>query len=554
MRFSLPKLSVSSFVILCALGISVFLHTYKINALPLNEDEAAQGYNTYSVLQTGYDEYGRIPLRYLSFGESKLPLTGMLSAPFITFLGLTDLSVRIPVILLGIVFPLLFYGASYALTKSKKVASVACVLASTNTWLYTMSRHQHEAVVLTAITLLIISVVYQYLGGSPNKERSDKRTQTFIKILIKIALLLFMGLYTYHSGKIIMPFLGIVSMVFVWRYHKKQFPIAVAIIFSAFLIFSITELAQPNNRVGSLSYFTAPVFTHEIEEGRRLGGSPLYYNKIVYGAHRALERTLGYISPHFLLIASDPNPRYGSPSVHLLTIFEYIFFIVGLILMWLKRHPARFFLTTLLMVTIFPAAAALPIDSATRSLVMTVPLTIIASIGITYVWGLRRPKRQYVNQLVIALLAIGVIVHLIGFAASANTYFTEYLESETTQRAWQSGMKEVADYVWKNYDKFDKFYVTREFGQPYIFLLFYKPYPPKMYQAISKPGKYNEYGFWEQDGFDKFVFQKPIVYTNEERTAYIMTPAEVRLSKLKSNDLKPIVHEGKVKFYVKENL
>jgi len=538
MKFSLSKKSLSSLAILLALSVSVFLHTYKIDKLSLNEDEAAQGYNTYSVLQTGYDEYGRIPLRYLSFGENKLPLTGMLSSPFIMLFGLNELTVRLPVLLLGILFPLFYYGATLSLTQSRKIAVVSCLLASTNTWLYTMSRHQHEAVVLTVITLLIISLIY--------------RNHT--KGVSRIALLLFMGLYSYHSGKIIMPFLALVSLVYVWKYHKQKFNKVFIFIIAAFLVFGATEIVQPNNRIGNLSYFTSPVFSHEIEEGRRLGGSPLYYNKVVYGAHRALTRTIGYLSPHFLLTNSDPNPRYGSPQVHLLTIFEYGMFIIGLIFIWIKKHPARLFLTSLLLITIIPAVAAFPTDSLTRSFVMTVPLLIIASIGAIYTWEIAKLQRPVIKNILLILLAVGVVIHLLGFYTSAKAYFSEYLKSSQTQQAWQSGTKEMAEYVWENYSKFDTFYITREYGQPYIFLLFYKPYPPKEYQKVTKPGKYNEYGFWEQEGFDKFVFRKPNTYAPAKRSVYIMTPEEVKLNKLDPNNLKKILHGSQVRFYVKENL
>jgi 4-amino-4-deoxy-L-arabinose transferase-like glycosyltransferase len=554
MKFSLSKKSLSSLAILLALSVSVFLHTYKIDKLSLNEDEAAQGYNTYSVLQTGYDEYGRIPLRYLSFGENKLPLTGMLSAPFIALFGLNELTVRLPVLLLGILFPLFFYGATLSLTQSKRVAVVSCLLASTNTWLYTVSRHQHESVVLAIITLIIISLIYRYLSKRVNETTLNDKTQIVMKTITKISVLIFMGLYTYHSGKIIMPFLALVSLVFVWKYHKQKFNQVFIFIIVAFLIFGATEILQPNNRLDNLSYFTSLVFSHEIEEGRRLGGSTLYYNKVVYGAHRALTRTVGYLSPHFLLINSDPNPRYGSPQVRLLTIFAYVTFAIGLIFIWIKKHPARLFLTSLLLITILPAVAAFPTDSLTRSFVLTVPLLIVASIGATYIWEIVKSQKSVVKNISLIFLAVGVIIHLFEFYTSARAYFSEYLESSQTQQAWQSGTKELAEYVWENYSKFDTFYITREFGQPYIFLLFYKPYPPKDYQKVAKPGQYNEYGFWEQERFDKFVFRKPNIYAKTKRSAYIMTPEEVKLNNMDQNKLKEILHGGQVRFYVQENL
>ncbi len=554
MKSSLLKLPLTLLAILLSLGMSIVLHSYKIDRLCLNEDEAAQGYNTYAVMQTGYDEYGRVPLRYLSFGENKLPLTGILSAPLITFFGLNDLTVRLPVLLIGTIFPLLFYGAAYALSRSKRVAIVACLLASTNIWLYTMSRHQHEAVVLAAIVLLIIALLYRYIGDAKTTERRNQVVFGIPKTVVHLTILLFMGLYTYHSGKVIMPFLAFVSLLLIWKHKRTRFITATILILIAFLLFTITEIIHPTNRVSSLSYFTAPVFTHEIQEGRRLGGSPLYFNKVVYGTHRAIQRTLGYLSPQFLLFSSDPNPRYGSPQVHLLTMFEYALFIVGMILMWWKRHPSRLLLTSLLLITIVPAAAALPTDSLTRSFIMTVPLILIASLGANYLWDFGQSRDPVMRSGAVILLLVGTCVHIFGFYTSSRAYFHQYLESPQTQKAWQCGTKELAEYVWKNYTRFDSFFITRTYGQPYIFLLFYKPYPAREYQRIAKPGQYNEYGFWEQDGFDKFIFRKPLIPNKKSKSAFIMTPEEAAMNTLDSRTLKPILHDGQVRFYIKENL
>lgn len=542
MRYNLRKLPLTTSILCLAVGISIFLHTYRINDLCLNEDEAAQGYNTYSVIQTGYDEYGRVPLRFLSFGENKLPLTGMLSAPFIALGGLNALTVRLPIILIGIFMPLLFYGATFTLTKSKTTAIIACLFASTNVWINTTSQHQHEAIILAAIILLYITTMY--------------RTYTSWKKgnLVRLAVLFFMGLYTYHSGKILMPFLGFSTLLLIWRHNRKKIMGVIFALGIATMIFGITEFAQPNNRVGNLSYFTAPVFTYEIEEGRRAGGSPLYYNKIIYGASKAIQRTMGYLSPRFLLQKSDPNPRYGSPDVHLLTIVEYILFAFGVLMLWLKKHHHRIFLTSLLFVTIIPAAAALPIDSNTRSFVLTVPLILIASIGASYVIDYYTKSNSKNTKLLLSFLGCAaVVIHFSFLFQSWRAYFTQYLQEEKTMRSWQCGAKEMADYVWQNYDKFDHFVITRAYGQPYIFLLFNKPYPPAEYQKIAKTGVYNEYGFWEQDGFDKFRFLKPNTFSNLPRTAYFFTPDEVKIQRLDITQLRPLKYNGVVMYYVKEN-
>ena len=71
--------------------VSFFLNTFKQNTSPpcFNSDEAAVGYNAYSILKTGEDEYGNfMPLRLKSFGDFKMPVYSYLSVPFIAIFGL----------------------------------------------------------------------------------------------------------------------------------------------------------------------------------------------------------------------------------------------------------------------------------------------------------------------------------------------------------------------------------------------------------------------------------------------------------------------------------
>ena len=73
--------------------ISLFLNIFKQNTSPgcFNSDEASFGYNAYSILKTGGDEYGNfMPLRLKSFGDFKMPVYSYLSVPFIAIFGLNE--------------------------------------------------------------------------------------------------------------------------------------------------------------------------------------------------------------------------------------------------------------------------------------------------------------------------------------------------------------------------------------------------------------------------------------------------------------------------------
>ncbi|MEI7652889.1 MAG: hypothetical protein WCJ70_01235 [bacterium] len=499
------KKSIIISILIASCVVSLFLHLYQRDALGLNEDEASHGYNTYSVLQTGRDEYGKLPLRYLAFGENKLPLAGMLGSPFIGMFGLHTWTVRMPTLIIGSLFPLLIFAAMYSLSRNLFTSSTAAFFGATNIWLQVLSRHLHEAVIFTGFVLLYITVLFW-------KRQLPK------KHMIILSILSLLSLFSYHSAKVVMPVLALFSIVLYYRQlkgdvtHRLKGAVIFFVILSvAFVLFFATEYIVPNNRVANLSYVTNPVFVYEIEEGRKLGGSKLFYNRPIYGAYQIAKRTLNYISPDFLLFQSDENPRFGASYLPLLTWLEYILFLIGLVAVGIRIISKRIsmeyaFIGILLIISILPASLSLLEGSATRSYLLCIPIVMLGSIGAGYVADIcvRFFKSPLIAYLIIATL---FAVQIMLVSDHWSTYFYRYLKDPQTCSTWQCGMQDVAEFAWQNYDAFEKITISSPMGQPYIFMLVYGgPYPPQKYQKIAKQLPYNSYGFWEQGSFDKFSF------------------------------------------------
>ena len=101
MKF-LKKPIILFFVVLL---IASILRLYDLGKVPksLNWDEVALGYNAYSILKTGADEYGKfMPVVLQSYDDYKPALYTYLAIPTVGFLGLTELAVRLPSVLAGI--------------------------------------------------------------------------------------------------------------------------------------------------------------------------------------------------------------------------------------------------------------------------------------------------------------------------------------------------------------------------------------------------------------------------------------------------------------------
>src|SRR3990167_1289916 len=92
--------------------LAAILRLYALDKFPagLNADEAAIGFNAYSLLETGRDEHGASwPLVFRSFDDYKPPLYFYLVLPFVKILGLNIWAVRLPSALLGIASVYLLY-------------------------------------------------------------------------------------------------------------------------------------------------------------------------------------------------------------------------------------------------------------------------------------------------------------------------------------------------------------------------------------------------------------------------------------------------------------
>ena len=107
---------------------------------PVNWDEAALGYNAYSLWKTGADEYGtKWPLSLRSFDDYKPPLYAYLTAPIVGIFGLNEINTR----LLSAVAGIISIGLLYLITAKllgKRTGLFAAGLMAIEPWAIFYSR------------------------------------------------------------------------------------------------------------------------------------------------------------------------------------------------------------------------------------------------------------------------------------------------------------------------------------------------------------------------------------------------------------------------------
>src|SRR3990167_3090742 len=97
-------LKYSKFLLVGIILLAAVLRFFQISSFPpaLNWDEVSHGYNAYSILKTGKDEWGvSFPTIFRAYGDYKLPVYIYLVVVSEAVFGLTELAVRLPSVLAG---------------------------------------------------------------------------------------------------------------------------------------------------------------------------------------------------------------------------------------------------------------------------------------------------------------------------------------------------------------------------------------------------------------------------------------------------------------------
>jgi len=210
--------------------LAAVLRLWKLNSYPaLNADEAAIGYNAYSLIQTGLDEHGHPwPIHFQSFNDYKPGAYFYLVLPFVKVMGLSEWAVRLPNAIFGIltvfvlylfVIELFGYGLrvsslkanSSLITRHKQIGLLASFLLAISPWHIHFSRGGWE---VNTSTFFILTGVFLFLKFVNNKNWRYLSFGIFSFVI---------SMYTYHAARIIVPLMGLgVSVIYRTEMFTKK--------------------------------------------------------------------------------------------------------------------------------------------------------------------------------------------------------------------------------------------------------------------------------------------------------------------------------------------
>ena len=449
--------------------LAFVLRFYHLGSIPssLDWDEASLGYNAYSILKTGRDEYGfKLPLSIRSFNDYKPPLYTYLTILPVALLGLSEYSVRITSALAGFVAVIFTYYLIINLFKKSKLALLTMFALSISPWHIQFSRVAFEANL--ALTLIIIAVCF-FVSGIVRS-----------KFLLLSSLFFGLSLYAYHSPRLLVPFFVISLIIIYFSGLKSKFIYVLAFFFilAAFYLPVIKEFRQstaarfysvsainPDEKLGS----SIQAVEYDLKRGDPL--AKFFHNRRIVFAREILAGYLDHFNFDFLALIGDPPGRHHAADQGMLYLAELPLVVLGFLIL-LKNIKTFPYQTVLLWFIIAPLASSLTSGTphAVRAIFYLPTYQFFTSLGI--IWIFKKNK---------FLLIVFFLLLIANFFYYLNQYYihtpVEYA------REWQYGYKQAVEISNQYSDRVNKIIVTYHYDQPYIFWLFYNKTDPLWYQS-----------------------------------------------------------------------
>jgi len=502
MRKNIFFLIFGSIVLLGFLLRVVYLDRYPA---AVSWDEVSHGYNAYSILTTGADEWGnKFPIfNFRAYGDYPLPLNLYITSPSVAAFGLNEFSIRLPHAILGVLTVIATYFLGMGISKRKSLSLLAAFLVAIEPWTFFTSR----IVLQQNLSVFLLTAA---MAAFFNRQKN--------KYLLPISFLfLFLTLFSYHSTRIFSPLI-LAAGVVVYRGeflrvlkkggYKSFF--AVLTVVSFFVLSGLIVLAPSARARAQWLFIINQGAINKIEEQRQNSKLPptlsrLIYNRPVYFVSRFSQNYFGYLSPRFLFLSGGTQYQYSLPSKGLSYLINLPFFYLGVLIL-LKRafkgSKDHLFLLAWLLLSPVPGSITSEVYAVTRASVMIPLPQILSAIGAFLVFDYL--NKRFRNKFKVLLTAL----YFVAIYLFAENYLMDYFTDYTTKysSSWQYGYKQVVEYAKDNYAKYDKIIVSKKYGEPHEFFLFFWPWDPAKYKSDPNLIRFAQSDWFWVDRFDKFYF------------------------------------------------
>ena len=521
--------------------VASFLRFFSLSINPpsLTWDEASWGYNAYSLGVDGRDEFGRfLPLTYLeSFGDFKPPVYAYLSVLPVKIFGLNEFSTRFPSAFFGILtVTLTFFLVQKIFPRSNPLLPILSAgLLAISPWHILLSRAAFEA---NVATFFIVLGILLFLTALHPRGVGSFPPRGWDKWILPLSIISFvLSMYTFNTARIVAPLLLLgltfANRKYLFAHARSQLLTSFfvgALIFLPLFLFLLTP--QSKLRFHEVNIFSDPAVVEranqQIENDGNAFWSKIIHNRRLGYAIEYVKHYFDNLSPDFLFIRGDGNPKFSIRDVGQMYIWEIPFFIAGILFLFRKREGNWWIIPYWLIVGIIPAGVARETPHALRIETTLPTFQILTAYGLFCLWQTVSSIQYRVFSIKFSgLFAAGfLLLAIFNFSYFAHNYFRHYPKEFSSE--WQYGYKEAIEFTSANESKFDNIILTEELGRPYIYVLFHKQYDPKKFREEAKIDR-EVLGFVHVRSFGKYKFVKSVLsnVNKAQNNLYIDTRANI---------------------------
>lgn len=465
--------------------LAAILRFWQLGQVPISPDwdEVALGYNAYSILHTGRDEYGKfLPIVLESFGDYKPALYAYLSIPPVAVFGLNVFAVRLPSAVLGVLTVIAVFFLVKELFKKNSIALITSFLLAISPWHIQFSRVAFET---------NVGLAFNVFGALFFVKGLKKPWLLFLSVLFFA-----LNLYVYQSEKVFAPLLVLLLIILFWKklwaLPKKYLVfscilgtlVALPIVFYTFLSSNGLSRAQGVSILSPSSGIPQQISERYLfnKSTHDAVGLVLDNGRFMY-AKAIIANYLSHFDINWLFITGD-NPRHHAPDMGLLYLWELPFLGIGIYQLIFGKFEKR---TKLLvfgwfLIAPLPAAVTIGVPHAVRTLNFLPTFQIVTALGVLQTIVFFRKKSLY-------HIPYGWIV-LVGITFFALFNVSYYLDQYFVQQNyfnaqyWQYGYDQIVPASAQLAKSYPRVVVSDKvpMDQSYMFFLFYLKYDPALYQ------------------------------------------------------------------------
>lgn len=469
-------------------SLAIFLRFYLLGQVPVSLywDETAILVDARSIAATGQDIHGNAWLQAIfpSYGDYKLPVYIWLASLSVKLLGASELTVRLPSAVAGLLTMIVGGLIAWELFSPAK--------KSAKQWLF----------VITALVIAIApwSVMFSRTGFEGHVGQLLLALSIWGALKMKshwfwgvvAALVGGLATYTYFSIRFVWPVVFVlVSLLFTskkgWRRFVTGLILPLLIYAMTLWPMSQSPLYPASNqfRLSATSVLNVADWAIISNEYKLQAGNTLI-DKLIYHPSVLMARELwrnyaDNLSADFLFLSGDPNLRHGTGR-HGLFLWPFLLpFIYGWYTLFPKHWKQGLLLLGWWLIAFLPASVPETTPHALRSLNALVPLALVIAWGCWQLWQTlwATPKPKLISQLV--FIAWGGVIGL-SLYDFTSYYFQTY--PALSAQDWQDGYKAVAHEAWANKDQMDVVWVEPFDARFYLWLLAYEV-PVEQYSQIA---------------------------------------------------------------------